>query len=168
MEARSKQLFENDANHITLEFRVPFSLKSSFVFTCLIVLFGTWSSAIAQTSASPPPVTLSTDQDRQNMMDQLGIQALRPGYSGNEKASNHANYDKAKADPFLNIPDPLVLNNGQRVTTAEMWWNLRPALSVKSVNVPSRLFLYCRLVVPGGAPSIRVPLRTNSIQTSLS
>ena len=51
------------------------------------------------------------------MMDQLGIKALRPGPSGNEKAPNHANYDEGKANPFADIPDPLTLNNGQKVTT---------------------------------------------------
>ena len=30
------------------------------------------------------------------MMDQLGIKALRPGPSGNEKAPNHANYDESR------------------------------------------------------------------------
>ena len=30
-------------------------------------------------SAAPPPVTFTADQDHQNMMDQLGIKALRPG-----------------------------------------------------------------------------------------
>ena len=34
------------------------------------------------------------------MMDQLGIKALRPGPSGNEKAPNHANYDESLANPF--------------------------------------------------------------------
>ena len=48
------------------------------------------------------------------MMDQLGIKALRPGPSGNEKAPNHANYDESKANPYPNLPDPLTLNNGQR------------------------------------------------------
>ncbi len=46
------------------------------------------------------------------MMDQLGIKALRPGPSGNEKAPNHANYDESKANPFPNLPDPLTLNDG--------------------------------------------------------
>ena len=41
------------------------------------------------------------------MMDQLGIKALRPGPSGNEKAPNHANYDESQANPFPNVPDPL-------------------------------------------------------------
>ena len=59
------------------------------------------------------------------MMDQLGIKALRPGPSGNEKAPNHANYDESLANPYPNIPDPLTLNNGQKVTTAQMWWDQR-------------------------------------------
>ena len=59
------------------------------------------------------------------MMDQLGIKALRPGPSGNEKAPNHANYDESQANPYPNIPDPLTLNDGQKVTTAKMWWDQR-------------------------------------------
>jgi len=104
---------------------VPFSPKSSLAFTCLILILSTSSFSIAQTPASPPPVTFTADQDHQNMMDQLRIKALRPGYSGNDKAPNHANYDESLANPYPNLPDPLVLNNGQKVTTAEMWWKVR-------------------------------------------
>jgi len=104
---------------------VPFSPKSSLAFTCLILILSTSSFSIAQTPASPPPVTFTADQDHQNMMDQLQIKALRPGYSGNDKAPNHANYDESLANPYPNLPDPLVLNNGQKVTTAEMWWKVR-------------------------------------------
>ncbi len=82
-------------------------------------------AVFAQSSTVPSPVTLTADQDHQNMMDQLGIKALRPGPSGNEKAPNHANYDESKANPFPNLPDPLVLNNGQKVMTAKMWWEKR-------------------------------------------
>ncbi len=59
------------------------------------------------------------------MMDQLGIKALRPGPSGDEKAPNPANYDESKANPYPNLPDPLTLNNGTKVTTAKMWWDER-------------------------------------------
>jgi hypothetical protein len=59
------------------------------------------------------------------MMDQLGVKALRPGPSGNESAPNHANYDESTANPYPNLPDPLILNNGQKVTTPEMWWKQR-------------------------------------------
>ena len=83
-------------------------------------------STLGQDAASaPPPVTFSADQGRQNMMDQLGIKALRPGPSGNEKAPNHANYDESKANPFPDVPDPLAMNDGQKVTTPQMWWDKR-------------------------------------------
>lgn len=64
-------------------------------------------------------------EDYQNMLDQLGIKALRPGPSGNESAPNHANYDEAKANPFPNLPDVLTLKNGRHVDTPAMWWNQR-------------------------------------------
>jgi hypothetical protein len=64
-------------------------------------------------------------EDHQNMMDQLGIKALRPGPSGNESAPNHANYDEATANPFPDLPEVLTLKNGKKVTTASMWWNQR-------------------------------------------
>jgi hypothetical protein len=70
-------------------------------------------------------VTLTADQDHQNMMDQLGIKTLRPGPSGDEKAANHANYDEQLANPYPNLPDALTLNDGRKVTTAEMWWKQR-------------------------------------------
>lgn len=83
------------------------------------------ASGFAQSSASAPPVNYTADQDRQNMMDQLGIQELRPGWSGDEKAPNHANYDESKANPYPNLPDPLTMADGAKVTTAKMWWDQR-------------------------------------------
>ena len=59
------------------------------------------------------------------MMEQLGIKKLRPGPSGRAGATNSANYDPAKANPFPDLPDPLTLKNGEKVTTAEMWWKQR-------------------------------------------
>ncbi len=59
------------------------------------------------------------------MKEQLGITRLRPGPSGNANATNAANYDAAKANPFPNLPEVLTLKNGQKVTTAEQWWNQR-------------------------------------------
>ena len=87
----------------------------------------------AQNSA-PPPVTFTADQDHQNMMDQLGIKALRPGPSGDEKAPNHANYDESKANPYPNVPDALTLNNGTKATSAEMWWKQRRPVIVEGLE----------------------------------
>jgi len=72
-----------------------------------------------------PPANWTAEQDHQNMMDQLGIKALRPGPSGNEKDPNHANYDEAKANLYGDLPDALTLKNGQKVTSPEQWWNQR-------------------------------------------
>src|SRR5580658_1076550 len=63
--------------------------------------------------------------DHDNMMKQLGIRALRPGPNGDDKAPNHANYDTALANPYPNLPDVLTLKNGNKVTTAAMWWDQR-------------------------------------------
>src|ERR1700691_491665 len=78
-----------------------------------------------QSPLQSPVTTWTAEQDHQNMLDQLGIQALRPGPSGKESAPNAANYDESKANPFPNLPEVLKLKNGQKVTTAEAWWKQR-------------------------------------------
>lgn len=77
------------------------------------------------TGQQSPTTSWTAEQDHQNMMDQLGIKALRAGPSGNERDSNHANYDEAKANPYGDLPDALTLKSGQKVTSAEQWWNQR-------------------------------------------
>ena len=124
---------------MTVRFRL------SLRFFCLVCILAAFLPARAQT---PAPVIFTADQDRQNMMDQLGIKALRPGPSGNEKAPNHANYDAAKANPFPNIPDPLIMNDGQKVTSAKAWWEQRrPEL----VEMYSK-YVYGR--VPANVPKV--------------
>src|ERR1700722_1692613 len=101
-------------------------MKSARYFSASLVAalgFVLASPLSGQTGKYPPPVTFTADQDHQNMMDQLGIKALRPGPSGNESDANHANYDETTANPYPNLPDVLTLKNGQKVTTPEMWWN---------------------------------------------
>jgi lysophospholipase L1-like esterase len=77
------------------------------------------------TGQQSPSAKWTAEQDRQNMMDQLRIVALRPGPSGNEKDSNHANYEETKANPYGDLPDALTLKSGSKVTTAEQWRNQR-------------------------------------------
>jgi hypothetical protein len=79
----------------------------------------------AETAATPEPVNWTVQQDHQNMKEQLGIKVLRPGPSGRAEATNAANYDPAKANPYPDLPDPLTLKNGQKVTTPEVWWKQR-------------------------------------------
>jgi len=83
------------------------------------------AAAPANTANLPQPKNWTAAEDHQNMMEQLGIKALRPGPSGNEKAPDHANYDEALANPFPNLPDVLRLKNGKKVTKAAAWWKQR-------------------------------------------
>src|SRR5687768_10482946 len=66
-----------------------------------------------------------TEQDHKQMLSLLGITSLRPGPSGNPQAPDAANTDEAKASPYTTLPDPLVLKNGQKVTSAKTWWQKR-------------------------------------------
>jgi len=110
-------------------------------------------AALAQTAA-PSPVTFTADQDHQNMMDQLGIKALRPGPSGNEKAPNHANNDESLANPYPNVPDPLTLDNGKKVTTPEMWWKQRRPELVEGLSK------YVYGFVPEHTPAVKWTVTT--------
>jgi hypothetical protein len=74
-------------------------LTSIFSFVGLVVV---GFSLLAQSTDTKDWTAV---QDHQNMMDQLGIKALRPGPSGNEAGPNHANYDEATANPFPNLPE---------------------------------------------------------------
>jgi hypothetical protein len=74
----------------------------------------------------PAPVHMTAEQAHQQMMELLHIDKIRPGVDGNNRnAPNAVNYDESKANPYPDLPDPLVLKNGQKVTTAEMWWSQR-------------------------------------------
>ncbi len=104
-------------------------LRTFFLGTLVVGLASAYSAsnAIAQEAAptTPEPVAFTTQQDHQNMLQQLGITKLRPGPSGNPGASNSANYDESLANPYPNLPDALTLKNGEKVTTPEAWWKLR-------------------------------------------
>ncbi len=98
----------------------------------LLALLGCAGSLFAQSASrartgAENAATLRqwTQQDHKNMMEQLGITRLRPGPSGQPGATNAANYDPAKANPFPDLPEVLTLKNGQKVTTPEMWWQQR-------------------------------------------
>ena len=87
---------------------------------------GAENISLQATSANPsPPAPLTAEQDHQRIMDLLHIKSLRRGADGDPKSPNAANYDEAKADPNPKVPDPLLLENGKKVTTAEMWWQDR-------------------------------------------
>ena len=93
------------------------------------------ASTAAPAVPAPPPKFTSTpemlaveaasEKDHQRMMDLLGIKELRRGVDNDTKSPHAANFDESKANPFPNLPDPLLLNDGKRVTSAKEWWTKR-------------------------------------------
>ncbi|CAN5811365.1 hypothetical protein BH11BAC3_BH11BAC3_05780 [soil metagenome] len=103
------------------------SLKNAGTF---FIAIGIAAVSLAQdasidSSKYPTPVNFTSEQDHDNMMQQLGIKSLRPGPSGNESAPNHANFDEALANPCPQLPDLLTSKKGVKITTATMWWHQR-------------------------------------------
>ncbi|MGD0579941.1 MAG: acetylxylan esterase, partial [Bryobacteraceae bacterium] len=119
---------------------------------------------MGQTPSAPAPAPQSaqwtTAEDHRNMLDQLGIKALRPGFNGNEKAPNHANYDEALANPFPNWPDVLTLKSGKKVTSAKQWWGKRRPEIVEDFEreVVGR--------VPSGVPKVTWTVTSTANSTS--
>src|SRR5215472_7048168 len=74
-------------------------------------------------SAAQQATQQASKADHQQMMDQLHIASLRPGV--NARVLGQTNYDEAKANPYPDLPDPLIERNGKKVTSAKMWWNER-------------------------------------------
>jgi hypothetical protein len=93
---------------------------------------------------STPPVQLTAVEDHQRLVNLLHLDELRPGVTGKT-----ANYDESKANPWPNLPNPLLLENGKHVTSAKTWWTQRR---------PQLVELFDREVygrVPVNAPAIR-------------
>ncbi len=119
-------------------------MKRSFTLT--ITLFGALAGATLL--AQPPQRQLTPEQqaqmqaqqaatreDHQRMMQLLNIKELRPGANGsNPQAPNAANYDEARVMSYPPLPDPLVLRNGKKVTSAKVWWNQRRAEIVEDFD----------------------------------
>ena len=109
----------------------PRSVRRSIPLVLLTILIGPPARGDdpikkAEGDGPPPPVQLTAQEDHQRIMGLLHIASLRQGADGrNRQAPNAANYDESKANPYPDLPDPLVLKDGRRVTTAETWWERR-------------------------------------------
>ncbi|HTU35735.1 MAG TPA: hypothetical protein VMF66_18175 [Candidatus Acidoferrum sp.] len=101
----------------------------SLILASAAISVATTQSAALAASPYPPPVTFTAEQDHQNMMDQLGIRALRLAPNDGENGPGHANYDEAKANPYQNIPNALVMNDGQKVVTPALWQRRRSEIA---------------------------------------
>ena len=112
-------------------------------------------AALAVVAGAAAFQQLTAEQDRQRMMDLLHIQSLRPGADARNPQApgtlnhNPVNYDEAKVNPHPNLPDPLLLKNGKRVTSAKMWWDQRRPEIVEDFDRE----VYGR--VPADAPAVK-------------
>jgi hypothetical protein len=111
--------------------------------------------------ALPPPVELTAQQDHQRIMELLKITSLRPGANPRDpQAPNAANFDEAKANPYPKLPEPLVLKDGRKVTTARMWRNRRRAEIVEEFDRE----IYGR--VPRNTPTVKWEVTRTAQETN--
>jgi hypothetical protein len=82
-----------------------------------LVAAGLFAPKLVVAAGSPPPMVFTAEEDHQRMMDMLGMTNFRHRLTDS--------YDESIANPYPNIPDPLTLKNGKKVTTAIMWWKER-------------------------------------------
>ena len=124
---RSNDRLEHDAKVFAIR-RLFWCQRMHFRMNAVFALL-LWPAALLgqqPTSAPYPPVThLTAEQDHQRLMDLLGIKTLRHGREGNSASPFYANYDESKANPYPQLPNPLLLDDGKRVTTPAEWWSTR-------------------------------------------
>ncbi|MBL8815531.1 MAG: hypothetical protein JNL58_05845 [Planctomyces sp.] len=137
----------------------------SLAFIALAVLLLSNPPANGQNPADTPstgnsaaipasgPVVFTTQQDHQNMLEQLQITKLRPGRNGDAKAQNGANYDEASANPYPNLPELMKLESGEHVTTPDQWKQSRRAEVVELLERE----VYGR--VPSNVPEVQWEVR---------
>ena len=108
----------------------------------------------------PPPVKMTAQQDHQKMMERLGITSLRRGADGRDPRSPHyQNTDEAKANPWPNLPDPLVSKSGEKVGTKQDWFERRRAEIVEDFDRE----VYGR--VPADVPGVKWEVVKTSEET---
>jgi hypothetical protein len=114
------------------------------------LLFAASATHAQQPAPAPQPGEMTAQQDHQRTMQLLGMTSIRSGANGNDpKAANAANYDEAKANPYPSIPDVLLTQGRERVTSADTWWKVRR---------PEIVELFDREVygrVPANLPAVR-------------
>jgi hypothetical protein len=101
-----------------------------------------------------------TQIDYGNMLQQLHIDSTRRGPSGNPQASDAANSDESKATQYTSLPNPLILNDGQPVTSAKIWWDQRRPQIVEEFDRE----VYGRM--PANLPKVRWEVVSTVYDTS--
>ena len=109
-----------------------------------LVLLSSFPLVAQNAPATPPPakpapppafqptpemiaIQAASEKEHQRELDLLGIkQPLRSPVDNDTSSPHPVNYDESKANIYMkSLPDPLVMNDGSRVTTADQWWNKR-------------------------------------------
>jgi hypothetical protein len=98
---------------------VACSLVAAFLGTAGTLVNAAASAAAQEGGAPGAPAAYN---DHQNMMDQLGLKALRPGESG----QNQERFTEEKANPYKDtMPDVLKMKDGTQVTSPAQWTKRR-------------------------------------------
>jgi hypothetical protein len=120
-----------------------------FFCFCLVPSIVVWAARPILQSAGTlaPPVHLTSEQDHRRILDLLHISSLRQGPGGDPKSPDAANFDEVKV-PAYSLPDPLILNNGKKVKSAQTWWKQRRPEVVEAFDRE----IYGR--VPGNTPKV--------------
>ena len=106
----------------------------SFLFTTAGLVIVPEAGHSASNTYYTPPVELTAEQDHERIMDLLHIKSLRPGADGDRNSPHAANYDEVLANPYPELPNPLLLNDGEQVTSAALWWQKRRPEIVADFN----------------------------------
>jgi len=115
-----------------------FLLSMALLLACSIPAAAQNAPATPAAPAKPAPkppafqptpemlaIQAASEKEHKRVMDELGIKELRPPVDNDTSSPHPVNYDEAKADVYKTLPDPLVMSDGTRVTTASQWWNKR-------------------------------------------
>ncbi len=94
---------------------MPNLIRRSLAFVPFILL--TAAAARAADTNFPSPVQLTAQEDHQRIMGLLHMTSFRHRTT--------TNYQESKANPYPDLPDPLTLNDGKKVRTPAVWWNVR-------------------------------------------
>ncbi len=103
----------------------PKLMKISIVILVSLLVPSGSSRGQQPASAYPLIVHLTAEQDHQRLLNLLGLKTIRSGRENNPTSPLAANYDESKANPYPQLPDPLLLADGKRVLTANTWWTER-------------------------------------------
>src|SRR3954451_11068055 len=91
---------------------MPARLRTSLRWTLALT-----GLAVTIAGAQAPVVMMTSQQDHDRQMRELKIS----GFPAGPDPYQAATYDEATATPYPMLPDPLVMNDGTKVTTPAQW-----------------------------------------------